>query len=71
MLDRLRDIHDRCVIHRDIKPENFLFKEEEYDELENRFGHFEDDSESDSFIEERSVSISNDTDAQQTQDDCF
>lgn len=45
MLDRLRDIHDRCIIHRDIKPENFLFRETAYDKYEF-YSHFEDDHQS-------------------------
>ena len=52
MLDRLRDIHDRCVIHRDIKPENFLFKETEYDPYQ-RYNHFEEDFDADSNEEDR------------------
>ena len=41
MLDRLRDIHDRCIIHRDIKPENFLFREDPVQT--DQFNLFEDD----------------------------
>lgn len=51
MLDRLRDIHDRCVIHRDIKPENFLFKDTEYDQDE-KHSHFEEDYQGASYVEE-------------------